>query len=490
MEITDGKANVRGDVRKITGQNWSYDPATHKLSITGKIPVATNYSQQLEMGVGLYQPGYYMWRNEIQTVEISNVDTIPDSAFTDCINITKITADKTISDINDDAFHFTNFKKLSLPSGVTPTNSVFANGNDYYVKSGETMELNFESAEGIVTIDGNKFNINSDKKVTFTMPNTNLSIAAEDVVFIPAIEGLTYNKDEKYYEIGSAENLKALANYVAQKNNCRFLTFKLTEDINMENVTDFSGIGDDLTKFAGTFDGNGKISAENILINGTGENDGFGLAGGSNADDILIGNITLDAGIFEAYGSDGADKFTISNLSIGGGNFLVYADNDDQSGNDNISVDGANIGTNGRLELYGGNGNDSITVKNITNGNFAGIDGGSGNDTISVDDSTVYIDGGEGSDTIIIGTSTAQSADLNEEILNLQGGSYPTIAADSSDVITVKQDYGAIIKFNGKDYEIHSAAGDIIFQNSAITFGEGTFTLNGTAYNYEGGLLS
>ena len=78
------------------------------------------------------------------------------------------------------------------------------------------------------------------------------------------------------YLIQSAADLQNLAAFVNAdtSNTCKGLTFKLTSDIDMSSVANFTGIGDraDMYQFKGTFDG-GNFKISNLKIDSSNSND-------------------------------------------------------------------------------------------------------------------------------------------------------------------------------------------------------------------------
>ena len=102
----------------------------------------------------------------------------------------------------------------------------------------------------------------------------------------------TLSKDGEVYLIASADDLCNFSEYVNAGNDCKDLTFKLANDIDLSGVENFTPIGSDSKHyFFGTFDGNGK-TISNLKI--VGENN-VGLFG-CNSGNIKNVNLT-DANI-------------------------------------------------------------------------------------------------------------------------------------------------------------------------------------------------
>ena len=164
----------------------------------------------------------------------------------------------------------TRYYKLTVPEGVT---AEFTGGDDYkvtingttYYKSGAPFKLtvtdfpNGQYLKGATADDGN---------YTYTMSNTALEWAE-----IPTIEGLTFDRSINAFKISTADELQALATYANAGNDASGWTFKLTDDIDLSSVSNFTPIGTyDTTDwipvpFSGTFDGGGHTII-NLTISG------------------------------------------------------------------------------------------------------------------------------------------------------------------------------------------------------------------------------
>ena len=120
------------------------------------------------------------------------------------------------------------------------------------------------------------------------------------------INGLTYNTEGDYYEIGSAAALTAFANY-SNESDTNARTFKMTADIDLSEVN-WTPIGKLSMPFAGTFCGNGyKITG--LHINTDQDNAGlFGVVDGATIDGVVVENASVTAasncGILVGYVKD------------------------------------------------------------------------------------------------------------------------------------------------------------------------------------------
>ncbi|MBR4152436.1 MAG: hypothetical protein IKT98_05700, partial [Selenomonadaceae bacterium] len=105
-------------------------------------------------------------------------------------------------------------------------------------------------SDGVITLDESDFS-GDEITATGTLTNFKYAFTVSGKTFngVKTISGLTYNAaDGGYYEISSVDDLRTLATYVNDGNNCDGLTFKLTADI--------SGVDFHIGTFSGTFDGN------------------------------------------------------------------------------------------------------------------------------------------------------------------------------------------------------------------------------------------
>lgn len=84
-------------------------------------------------------------------------------------------------------------------------------------------------------------------------------IATADNFDIQRFAEPSLTQENGAYLITSAADLQTLAAYVNEGNNCKGLTLKLTQDLDLSGVTDWTPIGTSKdNSFKGTFDGDGK----------------------------------------------------------------------------------------------------------------------------------------------------------------------------------------------------------------------------------------
>ncbi len=144
------------------------------------------------------------------------------------------------------------------------------------------------------------------------------------------IEGLTYKKDEGYYEISSAENLNALAKYVNDGNITEGKTFKMTDNITFGDEDTFTpiGYGDEENGgcfFRGTFDGGQDLTISGIKYRDE-EGVGVGLFGSIWNPAVIknmnlkncsfIGNWKVGAIVGASGGSDKKEGWGIFNCTV------------------------------------------------------------------------------------------------------------------------------------------------------------------------------
>ncbi len=147
----------------------------------------------------------------------------------------------------------------------------------------------------------------SDTVGTITVKDPTSFDAATNIVTMEAdsmveIEGLTYNK-AGYYEISDAQDLVDLATYVNNGNDCRDMIFKVTTDIDMSSVPNFTPINNlavasPTDYFVGTFDGQ----------------------------DHVISNLTITKGGYEDKAAlFGINRGTIKNVKLLNANISAYS---------------------------------------------------------------------------------------------------------------------------------------------------------------------
>ena len=132
------------------------------------------------------------------------------------------------------------------------------------------------------------------------------------------IEGLKFGSDaagNAYYLINTVEDLQAFRDYVNNGNNCAGNTFKLTADIDLSGVENFTPIGNGENYFAGTFDGNDHI-IRNLKIETSGNNEAslFASLGNSSNRVGTIQNVKLLNANIKGYGAGGLVSYNYGTI--------------------------------------------------------------------------------------------------------------------------------------------------------------------------------
>lgn len=303
---------------------------------------------------------------------------------------------------------------LTLPDGVTANVANAADKFEFddktYYKGG--AELTFNAPEGSYFKDEDNKLVSTDN---YTMPAADTTLTAIDLnLFTPTIiTGLNFVVDSEgngYYEISNADELNALATYTNDGNNCSGLTFKVTADIDLKDIANFTPIGNSSSnKFSGTFDGAGKtISNLTVNVDGdyaglfgyvysgaiknvnlinvdiTGNNYVGGLVGSNEGSisgtNTVIGTINSTAnrvgglvGLTKSNGKLTGTNYYHSNKDSGGLGIRVYsadADGVTVSGGEPIQIGEKNFYEAGtELTLTGG-----LAVKGANNGTYTVTD--------------------------------------------------------------------------------------------------------------------
>ena len=129
-----------------------------------------------------------------------------------------------------------------------------------------------------------------------------------------SIGNIQYN-DAGYYEVDEANDLRALATYVNEGGSTTGLTFKQMNDIdfgatdNWETSTmnNFVGIGNNVQKFAGTYDGQGyTITGVRLYNTGYSDSDAFRGLFGQISDNGVVENVVITKSRFYAFSQVGA----------------------------------------------------------------------------------------------------------------------------------------------------------------------------------------
>ncbi|MBQ3435177.1 MAG: hypothetical protein IJG24_09070, partial [Selenomonadaceae bacterium] len=151
-------------------------------------------------------------------------------------------------------------------------------------------------------IDGLKFIANNNGGGSYNLDNAASFASLAD--FLANYTGdksiLKFNLTADTYEISDAAQLELLATIVNGGNDCKGKTFKLTEDINLSSIANWTPIGNYPNYFNGTFDGDGH-TISNLTING--------------------GNYGGYMGLFKNLDRNGTIKnLTLKDVNISGGN--------------------------------------------------------------------------------------------------------------------------------------------------------------------------
>ena len=162
----------------------------------------------------------------------------------------------------------------------------------------------------------------------------------------PTIAGLTFEykegTHEGYYKISTPEDLQALATYVNAGNTCEGLTFKLTDDIDLSGVSDWTPIAanDNIScyvgvVFSGTFDGNVK-TIKNLTFTETSIKcvGFFGCIKEGTVKNLTLENFNVTSGRLQYHMTKVgaligyAYHSTIENITISGTNVKSNAEHD------------------------------------------------------------------------------------------------------------------------------------------------------------------
>lgn len=137
-------------------------------------------------------------------------------------------------------------------------------GNDLISGFNETSKLSIGSGtDSYSTLkSGDNLIINvGTSKITLAGAASLKTVGIAGTLSAFEIEGLSFNAEGGYYEIGDAQALRALASFVTGGFDCEGMTFKVTDDITVENFTA-------INNFAGTFEGNGHLITSSKSIFG------------------------------------------------------------------------------------------------------------------------------------------------------------------------------------------------------------------------------
>ena len=226
----------------------------------------------------------------------------------------------------------------NLPEGITTElesgEKIIVGGTTYY-KPGTKLKLtigegfNYSPETLTISAGGNELVKNDDGTYTLTLTKSaNISFDAQFKIGSVINDGtgvkmhyLQYDAAGAYFKIQSAQDLQTLAEYVNSRHNCKGLTFKLMNDIDVSGVTDYwAPIAQKTVKgnvssqeFAGTFDGQG-YTIKNVPLK-----DGLEVASGNSLSSIannyrgvlgvgLFGTIGAGKDVFIYKPGEGTDK--------------------------------------------------------------------------------------------------------------------------------------------------------------------------------------
>jgi len=262
------------------------------------------------------------------------------------------------------------FAELNLPEGVTAT---YVSGetitiyNKTYYKPGATFKLtatdNYgEGYEGYTFKAGNNSATReSDRVYNLVLGNSD----KVEFVGYAKIGSLGFDKSDNSYTIATREQLEEFRNYVNSEHDCGDCIFKLTDNIDLSKVENWTPIGNYAIIFGGTFDGDGH-TISNLKITGNEAHRGlFGCNIGTIKNVSLV-NADISSGKWDVGGIVGTNWRTIENCAVEG----------TISGNYNVGgLVGYNYGTvndNFAAVTVGGNSKVGALVGNNNGGNVNG----------------------------------------------------------------------------------------------------------------------
>ena len=223
-----------------------------------------------------------------------------------------------INDATNNQYTFTMGGDITSVSADKYTFSVSGNNTSCYDDGKLIFTLSGVQNLTSSIISGNVVTLNAEN---FTGTDVTVSNLAGNFVFdIP--DGKTFGGVSKLntfkftldggnvvYAINSVEDLQALATYINGGNNGSGKVFKLTTDIDLSGVDNWTPIGNTgSTSFYGTFDGGGHIIS-NLTSTGNSRNGLFGTVNDSG----VIKNVTL----INANVSGGSDNGALVGYNMG-----------------------------------------------------------------------------------------------------------------------------------------------------------------------------
>lgn len=168
------------------------------------------------------------------------------------------------------------------------------NGDEYKVTIGDktyykpdailTLTLDITSNDDFAYITGFKgLTKNSDGSFIYTIGT------ALEFEGYAKIGSLGFDTTDNSYTISTKEQLEEFRDYVNSGHDCKGLKFKLTEDLNLDSIANWTPIGNVVNDFKGTFDGD-EHTISNLKITG---NETYQGLFGFNGKGGTIKNVSL-----------------------------------------------------------------------------------------------------------------------------------------------------------------------------------------------------
>jgi filamentous hemagglutinin family protein len=382
-----------------------------------------------------------------------------------------------------------NFNEISINSSSTSasriTNSddlvladITASSNIQIISLGEGALVSQKAGSQINLASGGLMSISADNihlgesASTIQMDGGSLTLTSEQSLsFSGAISGVgtapSRLSASATAATGAELNINATASFTGFDADASLISLGDGNDvINVAAITPFyieTGLGND------TFN----LLAEGLSILNLNGNEGIDTLIGANGDSewfiealnegqlISGGLVTGFLDVETLIGGDAQDSFIVSTTAIdgmslngGGGNNLIYAD-DDSLADNSWTVDGANTGTlNEGLSftsiqnLEGNTGSDTFTLS--PNSSIGNISAGAGDDTFILANNitTGLLDGRDGTDTLNLNGLNSIYTYLNEliggdgvftvvnfEVENNDGGNKTIVGVDGYDAL-------------------------------------------------------
>ncbi|MBQ3435176.1 MAG: hypothetical protein IJG24_09050 [Selenomonadaceae bacterium] len=214
-----------------------------------------------------------------------------------------------------------NNRVYALPlDGVT---AKLMNGDEYKVTIGDktyykpdailALTLDITSNDDFAYITGFKgLTKNSDGSFIYTIGT------ALEFEGYAKIGSLGFDTTDNSYTISTNEQLEEFRDYVNSGHDCKGLKFKLTEDLNLDSIANWTPIGNNVNDFKGTFDGD-EHTISNLKITGNEIYQGlFGFNGkGGTIKNVSLVNADI-SGNWAVGGIAGNNWGTIDNCAVEG----------------------------------------------------------------------------------------------------------------------------------------------------------------------------